>query len=347
MNKIQTLTDFLRSTDANFRCFDMGRRISKLSQDQFLKFELAETPYPLPLVMHAWVGIMIWNPKQPEQHLIWFLKFPLDEQGLLVQAARDDFLNRLAKTVGNQLLNQEGEQDPLKDNPFSFTPDQEKMAAFHARACKILKQPASGYYQLTREYLSGLRGFDEWDQLGLQGIADVVARLDERSNDDLVAKAIPKLPIPPLEAVCANLEHEIPSHTISQALFDRLLLEIEQADSSPNTIGALLRSISQSHSKELRQQALMQVLESRFGTEIEVLAAIASRAWKDLEDSKIRLSFMNNLSVNSAGQQSFNLMIRDLVFIPGMRGVIMESFRDPERSDDLSRAIGAFFQTPN
>ncbi len=346
MNSIQTLTDFLRSTDASFRIFDMGRRISKLSQEQFQKFERAEIPYPLPLVQHAWLGIMIWNPREAGQHQIWFLKFPLDEQGLLVQAARDDFLNRLAKIVGSQLLDQDGERDPLKDNPFSFTPDQEKMAAFHARATRILKQPASGYYEPAREYFSGLRGFEHWDQLGLQGIADVVARLDERGNDALLTGAIDKLPVTPLEALCAGLEHEIPGHRLSSALDQRLQQELRLPETTPNLVGALLRALSQSHSEEIRRQALQRVLESRFGPEIEVLAAIASRCWQELRDEQIRRLFMDRLAINSAGQQSFNLMVRDLVFVPGMREPIMSSFRDPQRGEDLSRAIGAFFQSP-
>ncbi len=344
MNSIQTLTDFLRSTDASFRIFDLGRRISKLSQEQFEKFERTEIPYPLPLVQHAWLAVMIWHPKQPQQHLIWFLKFPLDEQGLLVQAARDDFLNRLAKSVGSQLLQQSADQDPLKDNPFSFTPDTEKMAAFHARATRIFKQPASAYYQPARDYLSGLKGFEQWDQVGLQGIADISARLDQDDNARLVSKAIGQLPAPPLEALCASLEHEPPGPQISQAISARLSQAIDQADSSPNLLAAMLRGLSQSHSQELRYDALRRVLNSRFGAEIEVLAAIASRCWEALKDESIRRLFMDRLAINSAGQQSFNLMVRDLVFIPGMRASIMESFRDPQRSDDLSRAIGAFFQ---
>ncbi|MCW9050766.1 MAG: DUF3549 family protein [Motiliproteus sp.] len=343
MNNIQTLSDFLRSTDANFRIFDLGRRISKLSQESFQKFEQTETPYPLPFLQQAWIAVLLFNPKQTDQHLIWFLKFPLDEQGMLVQAARDDFLNRIAKTVGNQLLEKSAEQDPLKDNPFSFTPDQEKMAAFHARATSILKQPASSYYEPAREYFSGLRGFEQWDQLGLQGIADFCARLDERGNHSLAEKAISHLPIPPLEALCVNLEHEVPSHGICQALANRVEQLLSDPATSANTLGAVVRGISQCHDAGLRRQTLSKLLESDQGANIELLAAIASRSWKDLEDSDFRRQFMERLAINSAGQQSFNLMVRDLVFMPGMRGPIMESFRDPQRSEALGKAIGAFF----
>ncbi|MEH6625877.1 MAG: DUF3549 family protein [Motiliproteus sp.] len=343
MNNIQTLSDFLKSTDANFRIFDLGRRISKLSQDVFQKFEQTEIPYPLPLQQQAWLAVLIFNPKQPQQHLIWFLKFPLDEQGRLVQAARDDFLNRLAKTVGSQLLNTENQEDPLKDNPFSFTPDQEKMAAFHARATCILKQPASSYYESAREYFSGVRGYEHWDQLGLQGIADLVARLDERGNESLLTKAINKLPVSPLQALCVNLEHEVISHTLSQAISERLVTAIADQQGDANLIATLIRALSQSHSDDIRHNCLKMVLESNYGTDIEVLAAISSRCWKDLQDADIRRLFMDKLACNSAGQPSFNLMVRDLVFIPGMRAPIMESFRDSERSEALGKAIGGFF----
>lgn len=345
-NNIETLTDFLKSTDTQFRIFDMGRRISKLNLGDFQRFEQTLIPYPLPLLQQAFIAVLLWNPKDSQQHQIWFLKFPLDEQGKLVLAARDDLLNRFAKTLGSQWLDNPDiaeTRDPLKDNPFSFTPDQEKMAAFHARASRLLKQPASPYYQPARDYMSGLKGYNHWNEVGLQGIADMVARYDEEQNEAVLSKAIADVPAQPLEAICINLEHDPISHKLAGALQQRLHSVLDEQQSSANTLGALIRAIAQSPSEQQRREAILQVLNSRFGAEIEVLAAIASRAWQDLEDDEVRRLFLDKLAINSAGQISFNLMIRDLLFMPGLRAPIMESFRNPERSEDLGRAIGAFF----
>ena len=343
MQPIQTLTDFLNNAAVNYRLFDMGRRVSKLSTDSFHAFEQARTPYPLPFLQQAWIGVLLWSPKQTEQQIIWFLKLPLDEQGLLVQAARDDFLHRLARCVGDQLLQQNNEQDPLKDNPFAFTPDQEKMAAFHAKAGRILKQPTSAFYQPTRDYLSGLRGYDNWQELGLQGIADLCDRLDQDSNEAVLEQAIDKLPLQPLEAVAAQLEHQQPPHGLSRTLSRRLHRELETNNCNPNTIGALLRGLSQCFSDELRHNAISAVLESRYGTEVEVLVAIASRCWQQLQEPALCSQFLEALARSEAGQEGFNRIVADLVFIPGMRPHIMAGLRNPERSDALAQALGGFF----
>ncbi|WP_207063331.1 DUF3549 family protein [Motiliproteus sp. SC1-56] len=347
MQPIQTLTEFLRSTDAQFRLFDMGRRVSKLSPETFLRFERAELPYPLPFLHQAWIAVLLWNPKQVDQHLVWFLKLPLDEQGLLVQAARDDFLHRLARSVGDQLLERSAEEDPLKDNPFSFTPDQEKMAAFHARATLTLKQPVSAYYQPARAYFGGDAGYEGWDQLGLQGIADMAARLEEQDNEARLTNALHHLPTPPLEALAASLEHAEPGHRLSEALGQRLETELLQGQASPNLIGALLRGLSQGRPATLRQQAIERVLQTPYAHEPEVIAAIASRCWRDLTEASLRTAFFEALALNKAGQACFNRVVADLVFLPGMRGPVMESFRNPERSEALGTALGGFFGRPS
>jgi len=343
MQSPQTLIDFIQSTDANFRLFDMGRRVSLLSSATFSSFEQAEIPYPLPYMQQAWIGVLLWNPKQTSQQVIWFLKLPLDEQGLLVQAARNDFLNRLTRCVANQLLDQSTEQDPLKDNPFAFTPDPEKMAAFHAQAGSILDQPASAFYQPGRDYLSGLRGYDDWQTLGLQGIADICSRLEQDSNASVLNRAIEHLPLAPLAAFAAQLEHLSPPAALCQTLARRLHRELETDNCAPTIIAALLRGLSMSENEGLRQKALEAVLSSRYATDVEVLIAIASRCWKDLAAAERCSQFLEALSRNDAGQSCFNRVVADLVFIPGMRPHIMGGLRNPERSEQLAIALGGFF----
>ncbi len=348
MQTIQTLTDFLNASNVSFRLFDMGRRVTKLSSETFCHAEQARIPYPLPYLKHAWIGILLWNPKQTDQQIIWFLKLPLDEQGLLVQSARDDFLHRLARCVGDQLLDKAVEQDSLKDNPFAFTPDQDKMAAFHAKAGLILRQPPSAFYQPTRDYLSGLRGYDAWQNLGIQGIADLCSRLELDSNDAVLIHALDKLPLQPLTAFAAQLEHQPIPHPLGQQLSRRLHRELETDSCSPGTtqpgtLAALLRGLSHCHSDELRHNALRAVLQSSFGTDLEILAAIASRCWQDLQDTGVCNDFLEALAGNEAGQPAFNQIITELVFIPGMRAPIMDGLRNPDRSDALAMALGGFF----
>lgn len=343
MQPIQTLTDFLNASDVSYRFFDMGRRVSKLSTETFSSFEQARIPYPQPYLKQAWIGVLLWNPKQPDSHIIWFLRLPLDEQGLLVRASRDEFLDRLARCVGDQLLEKASEQDPLKDNPLAFTPEQNKMAAFHANAGLILRQPASAFYQPTRDYLSGLRGYDAWEALGIQGIADLCSRLDQNSNEAVLVHAIDKLPLQPLEAFAAQLEHHPVPHLLSQQLSRRLHRELETNSCEPKVIAALLRGLSLSHSDQLRHNVLTAALTSSFKCDVEVLVSIAGRCWQDLHSPEVCNAFLEALALNDAGQPAFNQIISELLFIPGMREPIMTGLRNPQRSDALALALGGFF----
>ncbi|MEH6576615.1 MAG: DUF3549 family protein [Amphritea sp.] len=351
MTQFETLIDFIHQTEAQFRIFDMGRRISKLSAENFRKVELGHIPYPLPFLHQAWVGVLMWNPKAPAENVVWFLKLPLDEQGFLVQAARDDFLNRLmqnliqnsGKTPLQQQNDENGPRDALKDNPFSFTPDQEKMAAFHATATLTTAQPASLYYEHAQQYFSGQHAIDQWESVGYQGIADFVIRHQQGNNEALLTRIIPSLPDLPLEAVCTSVEHIQPGAELTDAIANRLQQAIGASTATPNHIGALVRAISQGPDEQQKVALLTAVLESDYGIEPEVIAAIASRCWATLQHPELLKPFLETLAINKAGQASFNRIMADLMFIPTLRALSLQIFRNPERSNALGKAIGGMF----
>lgn len=343
---IETLTDFLQSTNASFRIFDMGRRLGKLEVQRFQAFEKNEIPYPYPLMRQAWFAVLIWNPKQAGQQQIWFLRFPLDEQGKLVFAARDDLLKRLAQSVGDQLYGEvDPEQDPLKDNPFSFTPDQQRMAAFHAQATNLLKQPASEFLQTVLDYLKPGGDLSQWQNLGIQGIADFCARMDENQRADKLAKALTEMPVEPYCAFCQQLENVAIPHQVASAIGKR----IQQTQALASEIQApiyahSLRALSQCIDTDTRQALTQDVLNQAVSNDIELLAAIGSRNWVDLKAPALGLSYLQRLAENNAGQESFALMLQDLLFLPEMREPVMNNLRNPERGESLSKAVGAFFQ---
>lgn len=344
MSAYSSISELLTESGAQFRIFDMGRRLSKLSTDQFAKLEQGLIPYPTPYLHHAWLALFLWHPANRTQNVVWFLKFPLDEQGYLVQAVRDDFLNRLLQNISQMLsetaLNEAN--DALKDNPFSFTPDAEKMAMFHAQAARLTQQPASQFYQPTQAYLANHAQWDQWSQLGYQGIADVTARLDEANNSDVLAKAIPGLPSEPLVAFSTSLEHVTPNHMLANALLARLTQALKQPEQSA-LVAALLRGLSNIHSEAIKQQALRQTLASDYGRDAQVLVAIASRCHSTLQYPDILAVFLEQLAQSEAGQAGFSRVLADLMFIPVMRTLILQAFRQPERSDALSAAIGQMF----
>ncbi|NVK39966.1 MAG: DUF3549 family protein [Oceanospirillaceae bacterium] len=341
MTRIHTLLELIDQTGARCRLFDLGRRVSKLSSATFAKVEQGQAPYPLPYLHHAWVGLLLWHPDTPERNAVWFLKLPLDEQGFLVQAARDDLLQRLLQNIGGLV---EDGNDALKDNPFSFKPDDEKMALFHAHAGLVLRQPASRYYEYAQHYFAGQLEPELWVNLGYQGIADLVVRLDQGRNEALLTEAVAWLPTEPLCALGRALEHVEPGHKLIQALLPRLDAAIAAGRGEDGgVLAALVRALSNSPSQSLRKAALQRVLASPRAEEAEVIVAIATRCCESLKDPELLSAFLERLAAGEAGQAGFSRVLADLMFMPSLRGPIMTALRNPERSETLSKAIGKMF----
>lgn len=348
MQNIKTLSDFFQQSRTQYRIFDMGRGIRKIGHDQFEQFEVGKLPYPYPLQQQAWLGILGWNQNDKEEQIIWFLKFPLDETGCLIQATRDDFMARLVQTLGHniQAAREGGElQDGMTESPYGYKPKESAMAAFHAKATASLGQPPSRFYDHARDYFDGGPGYDQWAFVGLQGIADVAARLEEQGNQERLLKALPHLPAPALNALCGFLENEAISTTLAEALHHRLQQELQKDVADISVIAALLRAFACSQGMGLREAVISEALQSPLGHDINLLAAIASRNWEVLTNEQLARDFVEALAINNLGQEAFTQIMADLLYIPGMRPALLAQLRNPERSDALSNAVGAMFKT--
>ncbi|PIE25321.1 MAG: hypothetical protein CSA60_00840 [Neptuniibacter caesariensis] len=346
MSDLSSLTQVLRHSGGQVRFFDMGRRVRKLTSELFEKVENQQTPYPYPYLQHAWIALMIWNPKNKEQGVAWFLKLPLDEQGFLIQAVRDDLLGRLLKNAGSILEHKEtGEapEDALKDNPFSFKPDPEKMALFHAYSTLASGQPASQYFENAQQYFAGQTGFDNWQSLGFQGIADLVVRHQKGNNSKVLTNAIPLLPDVPFEVLCTCLESIEPDHTLFEALCLRAEQTLQRHTAGANHIAAITRGLSNGKHSQRKQAIIKKILESDYALEAEVIVAIATRCSESLQDPDLLSLFLERLAIGKAGQAGFSRVLSDLMFMPTLRALILMQFRNEERSDALSQAIGEMF----
>ncbi len=347
MTKIDTLTEFLEAGGLAPRFYDMGRRIRSLSWRDMLDFERTEIPYPQPLQQQAWLALVLdADSGTTSDPLIWFVRFPLDEQGKLLLAARDDFMFQLMERLGSAA---EGEAQrsqmasALEQSPYAFRPKQERLAALHARLTVDLEQPPSRYYAHAKRYFSGELGWDQWSFIGYQGIADMAARQARDGNERCLAAAIPHLPPTPLEALCHLLENEPIPASLAEALLARTRETLQAPAPDPQVITATLRGISFSASRDLREKLLNLVLRHAVAQRSDVLAAIAGRSWLDLGNSTLRSQFLERLAANDRGQDFFDQILTDLLFIADCRPALLESLRNPNRSEQLNRAIGDFF----
>ena len=367
MNTSLTICEFLEQGGAQVSFFDMGRRVIEIPLDVMRRFEATETPYPLPFLQSAWLGILFQYPqaKTPQintndhtetstvnPHNIWFVKLPLDEQGLLQQAARDDFLRHILKTLDKTLDETSGnkeqsQQQTPDDNPHGFTPKEDRMAMFHAKISKQTGEPPSQYYAHAMDYFTGTAGFEQWNFVGLQGIADVAARLSEntldgKSNKQTLAQAIPHLPATPFAALCSCLENVELDETLTQKIAARINKAL--IDNDAVLVAAGIRGLSYSTDQDTIISTIMSALESSSGHNVEVLAAIAGRAWETLKNPKLRFLFLENLALCEVGQQAFDSIMADLLFLPELRQLIKNDFHKPERSEHLSASIGKFLK---
>jgi len=347
MNRAPTLTSFLRQTGAQIRIFDMGRRVVKIPLTDFERFEQTEIPYPYPLQRSAWLGVLFWDPEEKDQQVVWFIRFPLDEQGLLVQSARDEFV---AQFMGQVMEAKQATMDKAGEaqfpelegeSPYAFKPKEERMASFHARAAMAAGEQPSRFYEHARDYFAGKPGWEQWSFLGMQGIADVAARWE--ANQPSLIAALPQLPAEVLLPLCHCLENESIDTRLSEALLDLCNKRLAKEDVNANEIAALIRAVSLSQATGFRDQLISAVLNSSMARQVEVLVAIAGRAWEALQDNQLRMLYLESLARTEGGQDVFLPVVADLLFIPGMRPLLVESFRSPNRSEQLAQAIGKLF----
>ena len=349
MKKLDSITHFIQSGGFEYRIFDMGRKVLSIENGRFEQLENQKETYPYPLQKKAWLALLIWTSGCEDEATIWFLQFPIDELGFLKQEARDAFLIELLEQTGKNIqAKQKGDKvlDELGESPFAFKPQPERLAMFHAFATRELGQSPSHYYQATREYLLGSLGYEQWQFLGLQGIADVVAHLDEDENEALMVKALLEMPEVPLESFALLLENTSPNKVLTQSLIVLLDKEVKSDSLNIKVAAALLRALSGAKPDDLRTQYFLRFLTSQetnfLSNDIEVLVVFSSRAWMDLEDDTLLIPFIEKLS--DQNQMAFNAVLSDLMMLPNIKQKVLAVMRRSESSDKLSEKASEFMK---
>lgn len=348
MANIRTIGEFLRKSGMKYRVFSLGRRVTQLSPETFLSFEQATSPCPQPFQKRAFLGVIFWRQGNKEESHVWFLKFPLDEQGMLVQSARDDFLEKILANATNPTLAGEEEKlikSTLKAQPYFFTPRNDKKIVFHALAKKSLKLPPSEYYADALTYFTGDVNPEEWQHLELEGVADLAVRLSTTDKSLDLVRALPKIPDKPFGVLSAFWEHASPDVSIIEVLERRVAVEVEEKKPNIERVIGCLRASSNSPAQGLVKQMVDNVLAGPCGRETEILAIIAGRCWLVLQQPDTCLNFVEQLAVNTGGQNVFNHIISDLIYLPNMRVPIMQALRSPEISNNLARAARLMFES--
>ncbi|EJG0886284.1 TPA: DUF3549 family protein [Vibrio parahaemolyticus] len=336
MENIQTLTQLLKNSHCEYQIFDLGRRIKTIDSQLFADVEKGLYPYPYPMQRKAHLAIAYWN--EQKQPWIWFLKFELDERGLLKQSDIGNFIKYVVEAMGTRLSEEmsEEQQQKLSNNPYTFKPSEDKMAVFHSQVRANLDLPTSQYYEHTQHYFTGGLGWENWQTVGLQGITDIAARLGKEQNAVTLRKALNHLPNEPLYALLGALEHVDLQERLAQRIAEKAQQEIHCTEPDLFLLSALTRALAGAPT-EVSLPVLEAILQSPRLSHQEVLIGIAGRAWHLLSDAKIAEQFLLRLA-QTGNQTLFNQLFADLVMLPELRMVLLPLLHSSP-SEELATAL--------
>ncbi|HCE2174150.1 TPA: DUF3549 family protein [Vibrio parahaemolyticus] len=336
MENIQTLTQLLKNSHCEYQIFDLGRRIKTIDSQLFADVEKGLCPYPYPMQRKAHLAIAYWN--EQKQPWIWFLKFELDERGLLKQSDIGNFIKYVVEAMGTRLSEEmsEEQQQKLSNNPYTFKPSEDKMAVFHSQVRANLDLPTSQYYEHTQHYFTGGLGWENWQTVGLQGITDIAARLDKEQNAVTLRKALNHLPNEPLYALLGALEHVDLQERLAQRIAEKAQQDIHSPEPDLFLLSALTRALAGAPT-EVSLPVLEAILQSPRLSHQEVLIGIAGRAWHLLSDAKIAEQFLLRLA-QTGNQTLFNQLFADLVMLPELRMVLLPLLHSSP-SEELATAL--------
>lgn len=339
---INTLTEFLQASQCQYRIYDLGRKVTKIGNKDFQKIAHNDLPYPFPIQQHAFIAITFWQVGKQQDHFIWFLKMPVDEQGFLKITAQSSFIKMVVEAMGKDLTAEIGKelQELLASNPFIFKPSAEKLAIFNATINAAFIRPASSFYSQAVDYFSGKTHWSEWQTLGIQGIADICTRLSYDNNQQSLIDALPHLPAQPLQSLALCLEHQTEiSSELASAIAKQAQVEL-QADHQENAI-LLVRALASAPAVGITKTLLEQQFSSALVYNEHWYVGIAGRLWSQLEDETLLNRFFESLANHH--KALFTQLFSDLVAIPALRDKVLKQLRVSVRSPALSEAIGLLF----
>lgn len=359
---ISTLSEFLLQAQTQYIVFDLGRGIRKIDNQTFFEWENQQTPCQFPRQDNAWFCITFWNEKISDERYIWFIKLPLDEQGLMNSAALHQFLEIIVQALGKGLEHTENKKAQLPENPYVFIPSQQQLADCNAHIRKIFGtkprdiSKARAYMQAPLININN----NAWSTLTLQDLADYVicdggpienlneSPLNIVSNQGIIAKNLSLYAREVLNCLFASLESIEVELPLVKALID-----FHKSTDDPTLASLCLRAMSyKPHalsneylSQLIANNAKKNIDNSIIELDIETCVVISGRYWHLLKDTHLLLPFLHKVALLDPSFALFKGLYADLVKVPDTRKSLLSFIRHTERSTELSEAIGALFSS--
>ncbi|MBL52761.1 MAG: DUF3549 family protein [Pseudomonadota bacterium] len=339
---IHSLSEFLLHAGTDYRIFDLGRGVYPVDSQTFLEIENGKICPPRPRQQHAWYAVVFWNTSALAQRYIWFVKFPLDEQGLLIQASRNHFLQIIVDALGNQITG-DGDQEKLPDNPYTFTPSQQQMAQFSAITRHTLNDAKHDGVERVMHYLKTPSVID-WQQLPVQAIADAVIELDE-TTADVIANQLDQYSTPFIDTLLSSLESQPLPERLIQKFCEKAVEYSTAEDTAP--MHGYLRALSQTSFSPEVNRCINQVLDNIDTPDIDLLSVIAARHDAQLDLLTAQRFLEVAAKADAAGNYQHQLFIglfSDLVQIPALRRTLLTLAKAHQHNPAMKDALAALFK---
>lgn len=315
---INSICEFLHAAGSQFKIIDMGRGFRVLPEQTFLDIEYQRQAVPFPRQQHMWLGCIFWNPNLSEQQFIWFLKLPLDERGLLNQASRNVFLEKVVEALGADLGLSDEKNGELGNNPYTFTPSQNQLAYFSALAKVQLGLPASDLSQALA-YLAKPQNID-WQTLSVQSIAELTIRHASPEVYPLLSKHLEYLHGPVLKMLFEGLENCVIHKPLSVTIAQQLQGFIADYAACTDQVHLCIRALAQA-STELQTKYLKQLLQLP-SLQVDTLILLSARWMHALAADPTDLDmFLVHLA--QCDDEVFIGLYQDLVQLPTVRPILL------------------------
>ncbi|MGQ4276047.1 DUF3549 family protein [Pseudidiomarina sp. E22-M8] len=335
---ISTLTQLLHEGQSSYLCYDLGRLVQPISNADFAALEQQAMPYPYPVQGHACFALVFW-PKladNDQDPYLWFLKFPIDERGLLEQSSVYEFITQVITLLGQQVTHAltEAQEQQLQTSAYLFTPAEDKRAALHAQLSLRWQRPPSVHFELAQ---SNLEVPDQWQHVGVQGLHEVCARLAELpASQDAICTNFVSYPAPLRQALAIALEHQ----QLPVAMVESLATQLQQQSAATELRCDLLRSLAGQVPAASSAAAITHVLQQASADEVVICCARLWRAFDPMTEHAVPLERLLSAMAQQP-TQVFAALLTDLLRLPSLRPHLLILLQ----RDDLSQQIRQAWQT--
>lgn len=335
---IDTISEFMLHAGTDYRVYDMGRGIELMDTQTFLDLENNKLPVPCPRAGQAWFAVVFWNKNLSQEQYIWFVKLPIDERSLVVQAARNQFLEAVVKALGSQLEKSAEKGGQMPENPFIFTPSQQQLADINAIIRRDLSLPARDGLSKAIEFVKNPTS-DSWQELALQDISDLAAHIETDEIAAALNQNLAALPVQVLTALCSSFENS----AYDDAFTDNLINLYSSAEYA-EIQHMILRGLKGSQNTQ-KVSSFISKLLSDGEPDTECLVIIAGRHFRLLTDQTLLMSYFSKVIALDSSYQLFRGIYADLVQVPETRIGLLTLMRKQNLPADIANAIASLYQT--